>query len=276
MDEYADSAEIITDGPDFIIADEFIRYNFIQQNDRAGFNLTLLSKEKAETLEFISFEGENLTDGKIDIYDETFDCLKGYKRNGYYITLMGFQFNLNPGKTTITKINLKINGKSISKKLTYPIIHDNPVENPNDYTYICSGGQPLMIPSYSVYGQDNNFPYGFDVYEDTTFSGFSFVDSVVPLNATVSVNEINLGSLDNVLPLKLKAGDHMIIYTDIAYSEDVKYKKCTGVLTNAVLEYKTPEGKNKKIYMIYSTQSISNEDEAIIVIDYLTTKQPEE
>ena len=247
---------------DVIVTGDMLKYNRIGSKD-FGFNLNLIDNKPDTTVEFLECTGKN-TDGlTMEYNDDTFEDIKNKKLAGRYLTILGFVCHTENDYVEIDSITLNINNKKTVVQLSTPLIHTLKKASSDDSVY--STVYPSMICTNSFSNTD--YPFGFHAEKNAELVSFEFNDFVVPQDSTVLVNQIPVGSLDDVFPLSVKSGDDIEIQCKIDFKPDSKNSKYTNVVFNSELTYHAENlSENSVISNDIFSQAVSNADDAEALI----------
>lgn len=257
---------------DIFVAEDAIYYNLVNTGP-FGFAFPLYTAEKVETVEFVDAAGKN-TDKVTDwrVKKELDYSSDGNLFEGYYFCALSF-FGTpyeEADIVEITQLRVKINGKDVTITPKFPIIHDKRIsELNNDCSCIMDGGRPLMITGSAIKMATGEYPYGFTAIEDITLTGVTFPDVIGIKQAILSVEGRTVGVTPNLFPVTIKEGDGFSLKITFEYVERDGPKVGIGVYSNVIIEYTVNEtGEKLKYYVPFTSQAISNDNEASILAKY--------
>lgn len=215
------------------------------------FQLSLFSKSKIEKVDFISFQGSNVSDLKVDFIDNTIDEIKDYKYKGLYTKVLNF--TVKPGSSkdiTINEALLKIDGKE--KKITF--------KNPIKHTYSEGniGSEEMMIgiipndmAATVINDSEELFTYVFNTQKDIELRSITIRDYLKPVDLKIKVDDVEVGNIDS-LPLDIGANKEVkIIFYFSSTNDAVNNVSYLG--TNLKFEYNVKGSSDilKNDFLIY-------------------------
>ncbi len=231
-----------------------------------SFNIEVVSSKRNIGIEYISAEGINTENLSVTFSDDTFDELNK-PINGKYLLLIGVHCFAGSDYTKIDSMKLRIDGKDFN--LLFPTSIENTFFNYDDEDEHCLS--PLSMPTYiftSSFVGENETDYSFQVAttNEITVTEIQFDDFIAFSNATIFVNDIEIGKMNDVLPLKLNNNDVLKVFGR------VKTKKGNGVYmgniyTNLMFHYESKSKQKLTEYYPITAAYIGSRDEAKIFMD---------
>lgn len=171
-----------------------------------SFNIEVVSSHRNIDIEYVSAEGVNTENMSVTFSDDTFDELNR-SINGKYLLLIGVHCLAESDYTKIESMKLNVDGENF--ELTFPNAIENTFLDDEENEH---GLSQLNMPTYiftTSFVGENETDYSFVVTptEDITVTGIQFDDFIELSDATVTVNDAELGKIKDVLPLELKKDD---------------------------------------------------------------------
>lgn len=228
-------------------------YILVNTNEETAlcFQLSLFSKSKIEKVDFISFQGSNVSDLKVDFIDNTIDEIKDYKYKGLYTKVLNF--TVKPGSSkdiTINEALLKFDGKE--KKITFK----NPIKHTYSEDNIWSeemmiGIIPNDMAATVINDSEELFTYVFNTQKDIELRSITIRDYLKPVDLKIKVDDVEVGNIDS-LPLDIGANKEVkIIFYFSSTNDAVNNVSYLG--TNLKFEYNVKGSSDilKNDFLIY-------------------------
>ncbi|HHW70831.1 MAG TPA: hypothetical protein GX392_05800 [Clostridiales bacterium] len=248
-----------------------IKYN-AQTIEEFGFNLDMISTSKNPKIEFVEFKGTNVQGLVTELHDDTFDEVKNLCHNDYYIKLLGFQCYTEDEYVQIDGVHLKVDSKDIELVFDPPIKHSVTSDDKLN-TGVATMGYPLIICTTSY--QNTEYFYEYYAEENIILEDFYFNDFLKPTNAILYINDTKVGNLEDLLPINIPQGSNFTIWTNIDFKDDISHTYYDRVYCNSAISYKLESEPNHTIEIknFIISQNVSNEDDAKVVINILSSKK---
>lgn len=229
-----------------------------------GFNINVLTKHPSPAIELVRLTGEN-TDGlAATIHNDSFEELKELKHRGMYLNLIGLRCETSNDFVKIDSMTLKVDSQEIVIPFPHPVIHR--VEEKN---MVSDALQFLSVPSIIATNtyQETEMTYAFAAEQDVTVTGFQFNRFLKLKNARLLINGTEQGALQNQFPLLVKKGQQVEIKGFLEFDGQMEYSDYDGLYCNAIVSYTTQAGGAQRMEAKLVSQSVSNAEDAVAVID---------
>ena len=243
-----------------------------------SFNLNLFTEQPKPTVEYVRCSGTSTEGLSIRYHNDTsaMQDINDVNIDGYYITNMGFLCHSKMPLVKISSITLKINGKEKTIPFKKPIVHELNTASTDNSVSVAK--RPMVIAASSMKSEtennyNNNTPdaysFAYAAATDAEIVSFGFNDLVQCENGMVYVNNEEVGSIDEALPLHLSKNDTIRVECNISYLPETQTAQCSNAAFNAMLTY---HDANKTANSVISSdiycQSISNYEDAKNVVQY--------
>lgn len=232
---------------------ELVQYKLWRSKNSANefsFNIQAVSTKRNINIEYISAEGINTEHLSVTFSDDTFDDLNK-QINGKYVLLIGVHCFAVSDYTKINSIKVTIDGKNFD--ISFPIPIENTFVDYNNTESHCLS--PLAMPTYvftNSFAGENETDYSFvvEATDEITVTGIHFDDFIEFSNAAVMVNDVEIGKINDILPLKLNKEDVLKVFGKIkTKTNDGLYMG--NIYTDLLFEYVVaPQQKQTEYYPI--------------------------
>lgn len=257
--------------PDYPIVDaKSVKY-YCEGIDDFGFNINVVTNKKDLDIKFVSFSGENIDSLEVKFSDFSWDLLKELKIKGCYLRIFGFVCNTDMDHVRIDSVKLAIDGTETEYYFDNPINHYISEEK--------SSGEVKMLHSPALIGttaldpdsqQFDGYPFIYETSNDITITGIGFNRFLEFDNPTVYINDENIGSLLDSLPLKVAAGSTIKIISNIRFSSDIKTSYTENVCCNFYLTFiSEDDGQEYRLSSLLTCQSPLAESEVEDIVKAL-------
>lgn len=242
---------------------ELVQYKLWRSKNSTNefsFNIQVVSSSRKIDIDYISAEGINTENLSVAFSDDTFEELNG-QINGKYLLLIGVHCFAVSDYTKINSMKLKINGEDFD--VAFPTSIENTFFNYDNDEHCLS---PLTMPTYiftTSFVGENETDYSFAVTatEEITIKEILFADFIEFSNETVYLNDVEIGKIKNVLPLKLHKNDEVKICGKIkSKTNDGLYMG--NIYTNLVFNYELNTQQELTEYFPITAAYIGSKDEA--------------
>lgn len=248
---------------------ELVQYKLWRSKNSTNefsFNIEVVSSNRNIDIEYISAEGINTENLSVTFSDDTFEELNG-QINGKYLLLIGVHCFAVSDYTKIDSMKLKIDGEDFD--ISFPISIENTFFNDDNDDEHCLS--PVAMPTYiftTSFVGENETDYSFVVTatDEITVTEIKFDDFIEFSNATVIVNDVEIGKINDVLPLKLDKEDTLKIFGRIkTKTDDGLYMG--NIYTNLMFNYKSNSQQELTEYYPITAAYIGSKDEAKKFLD---------
>lgn len=253
---------------DLTLYPELVQYKLWRSENSTNefsFNIEVISSKRNVDIEYISAEGINTEYLSVTFSDDTFDDLKK-KIDGKYVLLIGIHCFAVSDYTKIDSMKLKIDGEDFDIAFPTPI-ENTFLDNDDEEHYLSPSGMPTYVATASFVGQnETDYSYAVSATDEITITEIQFVDFIEFSNAKVSVNNVEIGKLEDVLPLKLNKDDELKIFGRIkTKTDDGLYMG--NIYTNLIFNYELDAQHKLTEYYPLTAAFIGNRDDAKAFID---------
>lgn len=230
-----------------------------------SFNIEVISSNRNMDIEYISAEGINTENMSVTFSDDTFEELNE-RINGKFLLLIGVHCFAVSDYTKIDSMKLKIDGEDF--EISFPVSIENTFFNYENDEHCLS---PLAMPTYIfttsfVGGNETDYSFVVTTTDEITITGIQFNDFIEFSNATVTVNDIEIGKVNDILPLKLDKEDVLRVFGRIkTKTNDGLYMG--NIYTNLIFNYKSNSKQELIEYYPITAAYIGSKDEAKIFVD---------
>lgn len=253
---------------DLTIYPELVQYKLSRSENSENefsFNIEIISSKRNLDIEYISAIGINTEQLSVAFTDDTFNELNK-PIDGKYVLLIGVHCYALTDYTKIESMKLSVDGANFD--ISFP----TPIENTfldygDDEHYLSPLSMPTYVFTTSFVGQnETDYSFAITPAEKITITDIKFADFIELSNATVSVNDVEIGNIEDALPLTLNKDDELEIISKIkSKSNDGLYMG--NIYTNLVFSYELNSGQKLKEYYPITAAFIGNRDDAKVFID---------